>query len=184
MKRAFPTAISAIVVFLSACSQLAPIPEGPPAVGGFEVSGRVAVRYGNESATGRVQWRHDDSADDLLITNPLGQGVARVTRSGQEVQLQTNDGRSFREPDAETLTEKVLGWRLPLAGLADWILARPRPGRPSQVSRAPSGRISELRQDDWRIEYEDYADGRPSRMKLSRPDLEIRLVVESWRSGS
>src|SRR5438128_1585253 len=105
MKRAFFATLFFAAAVLSGCSQLAPIPEGGPTAGGFELTGRVAVRYGKESATGRVQWRHDDGSDDLLITNPLGQGVARLTRSGPEVQLQTNDGRTFREPDAETLTE-------------------------------------------------------------------------------
>lgn len=184
MSRSFTVTLLAFFAFLSGCSQFASIPEGPPSIGGFELSGRVAVRYGKESATGRVQWRHEERSDDLLITNPLGQGVARLTRSGQEVQLQTNDGRSFHESDAETLTEKVLGWRLPLEGLPQWIRAQPRPGRPAQVSRDASGRVSEIRQDDWRIDYEDYSDDRPGRLRLSRPDLEIRLVIESWQSGS
>jgi outer membrane biogenesis lipoprotein LolB len=38
----------------------------------------------------------------------------------------------------------------------------------------------ELRQDGWKVAYEEYRDGRPFRMKLSREGIEIRLVVDRW----
>ena len=178
-------ALSALVLagWLAGCAQLRPMPPGAPGAGEFELSGRVAVRYGKESATGRVQWRHSDASDDLLITNPLGQGVARITRDARQVELQTAEGRKESAPDAETLTERVLGWRLPLEGLPLWVMGQPRPDRPAEVSRDAEQRVRELRQDDWRVEYEDYEGPRPSRLRLTRPDLEIRLIIESWQSS-
>jgi outer membrane lipoprotein LolB len=173
----------ALSMLVAACAQLRPMPEGDPATGGFELSGRVAVRFGKESATGRVQWRHAETSDDLLITNPIGQGIARLTRDGRDVHLQTSDGGDYRAADAESLTEQVLGWRIPLEGLPQWVRARPVPGRPAEVKRDDAARIVELRQDDWRIEYEAYEGDRPSRMRLTRPDLEIRLIVESWQAS-
>jgi outer membrane lipoprotein LolB len=178
------TTALAVVAAVAGCAQLAPMPSGSPETGGFELSGRVAVRYGQESATGRVQWRHGEASDDLLITNPLGQGVARLTRARGEVELRTSEGREYRAGDAEALTQKVLGWRLPLEGLPQWVRAQPRPGRPAEVERDPSQRVTVMRQDDWRIDYEDYAGERPSRMRLSRPDLEIRLIIESWQASA
>jgi outer membrane lipoprotein LolB len=166
------------------CAQLTPMPSSEPAPGGFELSGRVAVRYGQESATGAVQWRHSEAADDLLITNPLGQGVARITRQGKDFELETTDGRRYRAPDPESLTAQVLGWSLPLRGLPQWVRGRPLAGDPAGIVRDSEQRIAQLRQDDWRIDYEAYAGERPSRMTLSRPDLQIRLLIESWRSGS
>jgi outer membrane lipoprotein LolB len=177
-------ALASVLAAVAACAALGPMPAGDPESGGFELSGRVAVRYGQESATGRVQWRHGAASDDLLITNPLGQGVARLTRARGEVELHTSYGREARAHDAETLTEKVLGWRLPLDGLPQWVRAEPRPGRPVEVERDASQRVKVMRQDDWRIDYEEYAGERPSRLRLSRPDLEIRLVIESWQASA
>ncbi len=179
MRRAFVAL--AFAAGLSGCAQLAPMPSGEPSPGGFELSGRFAVRYANESATGAVQWRHSQAADDLLITNPLGQGVARITRSGQEFELETSQGERYHAPDAESLTQQVLGWSLPLHGLPDWVLARPLPGEPAEVARSDNGRVTSLSQDGWRIDYDDYSGERPSRLTLSRTDLRIRLVIESWR---
>ncbi len=160
------------------------MPTGAPSAGGFDLAARFAVRYGSESATGGVQWRHSDAADDLLITNPLGQGVARITRSGEQFELETSNGERHQAPDAESLTQQVLGWSLPLRGLPQWVLARPRAGEPAEIARGDDGRVKSLNQDGWQIDYEQYAGDRPSRLNLAREDLRIRLVIESWQGGA
>jgi outer membrane biogenesis lipoprotein LolB len=38
----------------------------------------------------------------------------------------------------------------------------------------------ELRQDGWRVLYEEFREGKPFRMRLTREDLEIRLIVDQW----
>jgi outer membrane lipoprotein LolB len=130
-----------------------------------------------------VQWRHSAGADDLLITNPLGQGVARITRAHGLVRLETTEGRSYQAEDAETLTEQVLGWRLPLQGLQDWVRGRPGLGAPVEALREHGGQIATLRQDGWEVEYQEYLQGRPARMRLSRPGVDIRLVIESMEGA-
>jgi outer membrane lipoprotein LolB len=98
------------------------------------------------------------------------------------VTLTDAQGREHRAADAEALTEQTLGFRLPLAGLADWVRARPGPG-PSQVRKDDGGRITELEQSGWKIEYLEWGeDGRlPARMKLSYPGLELRLAIAQWK---
>jgi outer membrane lipoprotein LolB len=172
-----PALASAVVLLVAACAAL-PKPSAPPSEGAFELRGRVAVRYGSDGASGNIAWRHSTDADDLLITSFLGQGVARIHRSGGEVQLDA-EGRTHRAPDAETLTERVLGWRLPLEGLPDWVQGRPEPGGIAQVRREGE-RIVGFVQDDWTIEYQAFEGARPSRLRLTRPNLEIRLIVDQW----
>lgn len=169
---------SAVAVLAAACAAL-PGPTAAPA-GGFELTGRVAVRYGNEGVSGRIFWRHSVDADELLITSPLGQGVARISRSDGQVLLVTGEGKEYRATDAEGVSLRALGWRLPLAGLPDWIQGRASPGRPAELHRDVAGRVVELRQDDWKIECQEYASGRPSRLRLTRENLEIRLVLDPW----
>jgi outer membrane lipoprotein LolB len=174
MRRALTALLWAAV--LGGCAQL---PPQQPSSDGFELTGRVAVRYGQESATGRVQWQHSVAADDLLITTPIGQGIARIVRGPEGVRLETSDGRVYNAPDAETLTQQVLGWRLPLAGLPDWLRARARAGSPADIQPGEGGRPFALRQDGWQVDYEEYAGNRPARVRLVHPNVEIRLVVES-----
>ena len=162
---------------LGACASL---PEaGRPLPGGFELSGRVAVRHGKDAASGKIFWRHSDDSDELLITSPIGQGIARISRERDQFRLVTGDDKEYRAPDAESLTEQALGWRLPLAGLADWVQARASPGRPVEM-RSDADQGLELRQDGWRVAYEEFRGGRPYRMRLTREDLEIHLIVDRW----
>jgi outer membrane lipoprotein LolB len=120
----------------------------------------------------------------MLLTTPFGQGIARLARADGEITLTTQDGREFRAGDAETLTEQVLGFRLPLVGLADWVRGRaaskPAP-EPTRERRDASGRLTELEQSGWRIRYLEYADALPSRLALTFPGLELRLAISEWK---
>ena len=165
----------AAAAVLGGCAAL---PEqGAAPAGGFELSGRVAVRHTKDSGSARIFWRHSDDADEMVITSPVGQGIARITREGERYRLVTGDKKEFRASDAETLTEQALGWRLPLSGLSDWVQGR---ASASTGATGEAGEGKELRQDGWKVAYEEYRDGRPFRMKLSREDIEIRLVVDQW----
>ena len=173
-----------IVVALAAqcvvgCASLPPEPL-PPDI--FSIVGRVAVRYGDEAASGRVTWRHGAATDDLLISSPLGQGIAEITRRDGVYTLVTAKDERFSAADPERLTERVLGWALPLAGLSDWVQGRAQPGS-SAEPRYRDGRLAELRQLGWTIEYSGYDEnGRlPTRMRLTRGDLDIRLAIDEWQ---
>ena len=133
----------------------------------FELTGRLAASTRTEAFTGNLNWRHARSADELLISTPLGQGVARILRQGDAVVLATADRREYRAADAESLTERVLGFRLPLAGLADWVRGKPSPA---------------LEERGWKIEYQEF-DGarRPIRMRFTYPGVELRLAITEWK---
>lgn len=150
----------------------------------FELAGRIAVRYRDDAGSGNVAWRHGARSDEMLLTSPLGQGIARIVRAGDEVALTTQDGREFRAADAESLTEQVLGFRLPLVGLADWVRGRAAPApapAPLHQRNDAEGRLAELEQSGWRIEYQAYDGARPQRLRLTFPGLELRLAVSEWK---
>src|SRR5207245_463644 len=100
----------------------------------------------------------------MLITTPLGQGVARIVRDGDQVALTTAEPREYHAADVESLTQQVLGFRLPLDGLADWVRGRPSP---------------DLERRGWKIEYQEYAGDLPARLRQretsSRRGAELRL---------
>lgn len=152
--------------------------------GAFQVSGRVSVKYGTEAASGKIDWRHDAEGDDMLISNPLGQGVARIERQQGRVRLTTSEQKMYQAEDVEALTERVLGWRLPLAGLPDWVRGRAAPGAPAQTRPDGAARLAELRQSGWIVEFLEFdGNGLPARLRMSRDDVEIRLVIDQWRNA-
>jgi outer membrane lipoprotein LolB len=167
----------AAAAVLGACASLSE--SGRPLPGGFELSGRVAVRHGKDAASGKIFWRHSDDADEMLITSSLGQGIARINRERDQFRLVTGDRKEYRADNAEDLTEQALGWRLPLAGLSDWVQARASPGRPAEM-QGDVDKGLELRQDGWHVAYEEFRGGKPFRMRLTREELQIILVVDQW----
>jgi outer membrane lipoprotein LolB len=146
----------------------------------FEIAGRLGARYQSESFTGNLTWKHASDADELVISTPLGQGVARIARQGDAIVLATAEPREYRSTDAELITEQVLGFRVPLAGLADWVRGRPSTESPAQAEYSPDGKLRTLAQSGWRIEYQDYDGARPTRMRLVYPGIELRLAITRW----
>jgi outer membrane lipoprotein LolB len=153
-----------LAAFVAACAQVEiKPPQGPLE---FALAGRIAARYGAESFTGNIAWRHARDGDELLISTPTGQGVAQIVRQGDAVLLKTNEPREYRAADSESLTERVLGFRLPIEGLADWVQGKPSPALESR---------------GWRVEYQEYdAERRPTRMRLTNAGVELRLAISQW----
>lgn len=176
--------LCAVAALLSLAACAAPGFLFPAADIEFELAGRIAVRYRDDAGSGNIAWRHGARSDEMLLTSPLGQGIARIVRTGDQVALMTQAGHEFRAADAESLTEKVLGFRLPLLGLADWVRGRPAaepaPAPLRQLTDA-AGRLAEFEQAGWRIEYLEYEGARPSRLRLTYPGLELRLAVSTWK---
>ena len=135
--------------------------------------------------SGQIRWQHRDGSDELLMTSPLGQGVARIVRDAEGVALEVPGQPVRRAPDADSLTHEALGYVLPVAGLTWWVQARPDPGQAFEATRDAAGRLAQLRQSGWVIDYLQYAADmpeRPRKLVVAREGLEIRLVADSWTS--
>ena len=172
-------------LLLAGCAAVpqVPLPTGP--IGeDFYLSGRVSVKHGTEAVSGKISWQHHPDSDDLLLSNPFGQGVARIVRRDGLVTLTTSDQKVYQAKDVEDLTEQVLGWRLPLAGLPDWVRGRAAAGAPAQTRLDGSNRLAQLRQSGWLVEFLEYQSegGPPVLLRLSRDDAQIRLVIDQWRA--
>ena len=178
----YASVLSCLLFFGCAAIEQQPAPAGHLGES-FNLSGRVSVKYASEAVSGNFRWQHDSASDDLLISTPLGQGVARIVRTDGMVSLTTSDQKHYEAGDVETLTEQVLGWRLPLAGLPDWVRGRAAAGAPAQTRSDDSQRLTELRQSGWLVEFLGYdsANELPKRLRLSRANVEIRLLIDQWR---
>jgi outer membrane lipoprotein LolB len=153
--------------------------------GAFVLNGRIAVKHDDERSSASVRWTHHIAQDEILLLAPFGQTMARIYRDAQGAELDAS-GKHYTAPDAEELSQQVLGWHLPLAGLQYWVLALPTPGNNASVERDESGQVSVMHQDGWEIRYTRYvalaADSLPSRMSLQRGGMEIQLLIDEWET--
>lgn len=180
------------LLLLAGCAQMRQTP-APPTVGEqpppsrFQLEGRVSVKSDEQSFSGGIRWTHDPVRDEILLSSPLGQGVAELRREDGQVTLKSAEGRTYVAVSGEELLDAVLGVRLPVDGMAHWLYAQPRPGSPYELERDGEGRVARLTQDGWRLEYGRYqVHGEhwlPGRIFARRDEsLEFRLVVDAWRT--
>jgi len=138
-----------------------------------------------ESVSGRfsVEVRGDRQRVDLAT--PLGTTVARIEVGPEGASASGPGMQEARGPDADALAEQLLGWRLPVSGLPDWIEGRPVPSRPARVERDGSRQVL-IEQDGWTVRIAETfaASGRPRLIVLERaasplaPGVILRLVVD------
>jgi len=147
----------------------------------FEIAGRLSARHGSEAAAANFRWMHRADRDQLTLATPLGSTLARLEGTVARVRLELPDGRVSDAPDWEALTTSVLGAPIPVRGLAWWVRGAPHPGSQHTIERDTASRASVLWQDGWEIVY-GYAEAgeRPARLRLTYPDTELRLVLDTW----
>jgi len=178
------------VLGLSACSALGPEASAHPPVAiardhlqGFALTGRFALRQEGKNYPGRLYWRHDGDRDELLLSSPLGQGLAEIVSDATGARLTGSDGKSHTAATADQLLQSLLAYPLPLSRLPDWL----RGCNPDNGDMALDtlGRPLRLRHEDWLIHYEydsDDPQALPNRLFVEREGgLELRLRIEEWQ---
>jgi outer membrane lipoprotein LolB len=176
----FPLRTGAVLAaaLLAAC---ATTPSFMPAPS-FELAGRIAVRYQERAFTGSLRWTQNAQGDDIWLSAPLGQTVARVQADAQGATLTAADQKQYRASSVESLTESGLGWRFPLAGMRHWVLGQPAPNLPlAGIERDGANRLTRCAQGEWQVAFEYAAPGapHPSRVEVAGTGATIRLVVDS-----
>ncbi len=181
-------AVLALVIAGCASTPFAPQPALPTAADApFAIDGRLSARRGNEAISVSFAWTHAAPRDEFVVTTPLGGALAELSgdASIQRIEVRTADGRHDAASDWATLTERIVGFPLPVAALAFWARGAPRADAPHTVEIDRAGRVDVLRQDGCEIVYA-YADSStrlPSRLRLLCQDLELRIVIDRWRAA-
>jgi outer membrane lipoprotein LolB len=177
-------AMSFVSASLTAC---ATVPTSSQADRAY--SGRLAVTTAlgeqRENVSGRFNFEIRGQQQVLELSSPLGTTVARVEIEPGGARATGPRMQEVRGADADALTEQLLGWRLPVSGLADWIEGRPVPNRFARIER-DGERIVLFEQDGWVIRLPEFFDdtARPRRLVLERPpgantpSVVLRLIVD------
>lgn len=175
-----------LLAALSGCATLPPAPPRAQAFfPSFEISGRISVRHENAGFSGNLHWRHVLDEDEFVVLTPFGQGVARITQNSQGASLQLADGQVLHAPDAESLTQQALGFRLPLGGLPRWVQAQ-AVSSDAVMRHNENGTLGFLNEQGWNIEYSAYqAQGAallPGKFSMENAELKLRLIIDDWQA--
>ena len=179
----------AAFTFLSACAVLPGTRDDTQRSAPFDILGRVLVTYNGKSFTSNVRWLHSAERDELWLLTPTGQALAHIVDSPTGATLTGADQTAYHASSVESLTQRALGWELPLTHLQYWVRGAPVPGsKVISQERDNSDRLMKLSQDGWQVSYTYYVapeqDGQPRRLDMSNGSNQIRLVIDSWRRES
>ena len=169
------------VALLAACAGVGP-PRGAETAPPFELAGRIVVRYQESGFSSSIRWKQLEGRDEIWLTAPLGQTIARLEADGSGATLTASDQKQYRASSIESLTKSAFGWRFPVDGLRYWVFGEAVPGAPpGSIERDDSKRISRLKQDDWQIafNYPSAEATRPSRLDIAGNDAQIRLAIDT-----
>lgn len=195
--------LPAIAILLLAACQTAPPRQAGPAnnavwqqrqarlntLGEWRVVGRVGARAGDNGGSGSLIWWQQGEHFELRFSGPFGAGATRISGQDGTLTVDTGDDRGpvvFYDP--ETDLTRYFGWPMPVYDMRYWMLGLPAPGKTTSARVDAQGRLRELEQGGWRVEYQDYnvvgSIALPRRLVAERGDVRIKLLVERWYLGA
>lgn len=157
-----------------------------PELGGFAVTGRLAVRQADDGFSSSFLWQHATNLDEIELWGPLGQGRSRLVGERGMVTVYTAKGEIFKEASAEAGMQRWLGFTLPLGALTYWIRGQAAPGYPTELlMKDDRGELAMLDQLGWNLRFSGYqsADGVrrvPGRIIAVRGDIKVTLLPAEW----
>lgn len=161
-------ALWALALFLAGCAVVPVVSQRPaaPDISQFSFLGRLTVRQGETRYHVNVDWRHDARRDEILLTTPLGQGVAEIVRDAARARLTLADKRSFVADDWSALSRQVFGFPLPLNASARWLVG--------DITATEGWRVTVIQRET------DAPDALPTVIELERDDIAVRLKIDEW----
>lgn len=150
----------------------------------WEFSGRAAIRSLQESGTVSLDWQQEGDDYVLHISGAFGVGNTRIVGKPRIVMVTAN-GQTMVGRSPEQMILELTGLEIPVKPMRYWVLGAPSPESDFQAMYQPSGELAILEQDGWKVEYPqarcqegDYL--LPTRIKLSRDNLSITLIISDW----
>ena len=153
----------------------------------WDLSGRISVRTDRDAVNGSLSWVQDGDQLEMGVRGPLGVGGFRLSGDPQQMLFEDSKGEQLVLDDPGAALATQLGWEVPLNSLGYWIRAMPDPAMQVEQDFETSGRLQQLRQEGWSVDYERYAlqglVAMPGRVTIQRDGIRIRLVIDNWSLG-
>jgi len=147
----------------------------------FAISGAIAAKTPHKAWTATFYWAQRGAGDyNILIYGPAGSAAAEVTAHNGTVTYREGK-KILRARQAEDLLAKETGVRLPISYLYYWIKGLPAPGAITSIKRDKNKDLTQLKQAGYTLEYSDYRNHYPYKIRLTGHQLMVKIVIQSWQ---
>lgn len=190
----FRILIMLVVTQLFACAVIEPIKndmvskkdfgdvEEILAVKSWRLLGRISVRNAHESRLTKLDWRHDEAVDALVLSTSLGGVVAKLEYRQQGIKLSDAGGVVRRVSENEL--QSILGYSPPLQYLRFWVRGIPAPFASAKIVSSGIEDALMFDQDGWQVKLQRFNRVNklvlPKKLTLSKGGLKIILIIDEW----
>ena len=154
----------------------------------WQIQGRVGFYTEHEAWPGELNWQQNHQQYDVRIIASLGAGSIRIFTTEGGVMLEnSSDPRPHFSPDPQALLKQQMGWDLPIDSLRYWVRGIPSPLEkdPGKWQLDASGRLANLQQAGWSIEFDRYKPNAgivlPGKVLMEHKDLSVKIVIRKWQ---
>jgi outer membrane lipoprotein LolB len=151
----------------------------------WQCIGRIAIRSETEGGTVNLNWHQAGETAKVVLNAPLNQGTVELLGRPDMMLITDASGHRQLTSNPEASIEQLTGWKIPVAALPDWIRGLPH-DKNAKVRLNSNGWLKTLSDGGWLIDYESYMPvpghdlNMPRKITVSRNDIRLRLVIESW----
>ena len=146
--------------------------------------GRLAVSDDEDGGSGKLSWRQQPGGSRMDFHGALGRGAWRLLSDTAGAELEFADGRRYRADSVDALVHGQIGWHVPVDKLAWWVRGLAAPGVYAERLLDEEGRLSQLDQAGWSIEFGRYeavaGEALPLRMTARQQDRTVKLAIRTW----
>lgn len=152
----------------------------------WTLTAHMGVSDGHHGGSGTLVWVQSGDRFSFTMRAPITGRSFRLTGGPDGALLVGLKGGPVRGANAQVLLSRVLGWKVPIKPLHDWVrgLRAGGTGAGAALRFGSNGLPSELRQNGWTIEYLDwFADTHPAlprKVFAAQGDYHVRLVIQNW----
>ncbi len=159
---------------MAGCASVPAPPEGPIRAGRMAVRVDASVQRPSQNFSAGFELQGHSERGVLRLLSPLGTEVARLRwLPGQAVLTVSGLDRAY--PSLDDLADEVLGERVPLAALADWMEGRPWAKMPHTVTALGFSQMA------WEVDLSGRADRRITARRSAPPAVVLSLVLDEAR---
>ncbi len=153
------------------------------ALSDWDIQGSFSLQQPGQSVVANYRWLQRGEHYDLQIRSSLNWVSVVIEGDAHQVSLQRSATQTVWARTPEALMQAELGWQLPISNLQYWIRGLPAPG-PYEARYDAYGHLSELKQQGWIIQYEDYKVWKfgdmPSLLRFSNEAWKAKIRVKHW----
>lgn len=149
----------------------------------FALSGRLGIANGRDAGSGQFRWQQRGAAFEFQLTVTVTGDRVRLAGQPGKVKLTDARGQVTEGFDAEQLLFERTGWRVPVAQLGYWVRGMRAPGGTADTRFDAAGRLVELAQDGWTIQYRDWtasAPALPTMLVARRGQERVKVRIRDW----